>query len=58
MSEFDGLLILDFNISFNLQIPNPMPAYLNPTYICECSSRLFFLTMHWIKTLPAFQLLR
>ncbi|XP_049806444.1 orphan steroid hormone receptor 2-like isoform X1 [Schistocerca nitens] len=55
--ELEGLLVQDHHISFNLQTPSPMPAYLNVHYICESASRLLFLSVHWARSLPAFQLL-
>lgn len=34
-----------------------MPTYLNVHYICESASRLLFLSVHWARSIPAFQLL-
>lgn len=56
--ELDGPLLQDQHISFNLQIPGPVPPYLNVHYICESGSRLLFLSVHWARSIPAFQLLR
>lgn len=55
--ELEGSLLLDHHIPFNLQTPSPMPAYLNMHYICESASRLLFLSVHWARSIPAFQLL-
>ncbi|KAK7862800.1 hypothetical protein R5R35_004153 [Gryllus longicercus] len=55
--EFEGLLIQGHHVPFNLQTPSPMPAYLNIHYICESASRLLFLSVHWARSIPAFQLL-
>lgn len=55
--EFDGPLLQDQHITFNLQIPGPVPPYLNVHYICESGSRLLFLSIHWARSIPAFQLL-
>ncbi|XP_063220486.1 nuclear receptor subfamily 2 group C member 2-like isoform X3 [Bacillus rossius redtenbacheri] len=55
--ELEGLLLQEHHISFNLQTPTPMPAYLNVHYICESASRLLFLSVHWARNIPAFQLL-
>lgn len=42
---------------FQLTMPSPMPEYLNVHYICESASRLLFLSMHWARSIPAFQAL-
>uniref|UniRef100_T1JEZ0 NR LBD domain-containing protein n=1 Tax=Strigamia maritima TaxID=126957 RepID=T1JEZ0_STRMM len=55
--EIDGPLLLDSHIPFHLTTPTPMPAYLNVHYICESASRLLFLSVHWARSIPAFQLL-
>lgn len=56
--ELEGPLLLDQNMIFNLQTPEPVPPYLNMHYICESGSRLLFLSVHWARSIPAFQLLR
>lgn len=38
-------------------MPLPAPEYLNVNYICESASRLLFLSMHWARSIPAFQTL-
>ncbi|XP_071442672.1 nuclear receptor subfamily 2 group C member 2 isoform X2 [Hetaerina americana] len=55
--ELEGPILMDQHVSFNLQTPSPMPAYLNVHYICESASRLLFLSVHWARSIPAFQLL-
>uniref|UniRef100_A0A1B6BYX3 Nuclear receptor subfamily 2 group C member 1 n=1 Tax=Clastoptera arizonana TaxID=38151 RepID=A0A1B6BYX3_9HEMI len=50
----DGRLLTEHHVPFILQTPNPMPAYLNVHYICESASRLLFLSVHWIRSIPAF----
>lgn len=55
--EIEGPLLMDSHIPFNLTTPTPMPAYLNVHYICESASRLLFLSVHWARSIPAFQLL-
>lgn len=55
--ELDGPLLLDQHMVFNLQTPEPVPPYLNIHYVCESGSRLLFLSVHWAKSIPAFQLL-
>ncbi|XP_044740986.1 nuclear receptor subfamily 2 group C member 1-A-like isoform X2 [Chrysoperla carnea] len=56
-SNIDGPIFTDQHVSFNLQTPAPMPAYLNAHYICESGSRLLFLSIHWAKNLPALKTL-
>lgn len=55
--DIEGNLLNTPNFQFNLNTPSPMPAYLNVQYICESASRLLFLSMHWVKSIPAFLLL-
>lgn len=55
--DIEGNLLTSQNFQFNLNTPSPMPAYLNVQYICESASRLLFLSMHWVKSIPAFLLL-
>lgn len=56
--EFEGPVLQDQHIAFNLQIPTPVPPCLNIHYICESGSRLLFLSVHWARSIPAFQCLR
>jgi len=55
--DFEGNILSENNFQFSLTTPSPMPAYLNVHYICETASRLLFLSMHWARAIPAFQLL-
>ncbi|XP_018326949.2 orphan steroid hormone receptor 2 isoform X4 [Agrilus planipennis] len=55
--EIDEPVIQEQHVIFNLQIPGPVPPYLNVHYICESGSRLLFLSIHWARSVPAFQLL-
>ncbi|XP_076057475.1 nuclear receptor subfamily 2 group C member 2-like isoform X2 [Oratosquilla oratoria] len=55
--ELEGPLLSDTLVPFNLTAPSPMPSYLNVHYICESASRLLFLSVHWVRNIPAFQLL-
>ncbi|KAK9889183.1 hypothetical protein WA026_004462 [Henosepilachna vigintioctopunctata] len=55
--EYEGPLFQEQHVSFNLQLPAPVPPYLNVHYICESGSRLLFLSIHWAKNIPAFQFL-
>ncbi|CAI9544252.1 unnamed protein product [Staurois parvus] len=55
--EIEGPLLTDSHIAFKLTMPSPMPEYLNVHYICESASRLLFLSMHWARSIPAFQAL-
>ncbi|XP_064487136.1 orphan steroid hormone receptor 2-like isoform X2 [Ornithodoros turicata] len=55
--ELEGPLLLDQHVPFNLTLPNPGTSILNVHYICESASRLLFLSIHWARSIPAFQLL-
>ncbi|KAI1893039.1 hypothetical protein AGOR_G00139780 [Albula goreensis] len=55
--EVEGPLLTDTHVSFKLTMPSPMPDFLNVHYICESASRLLFLSMHWARSIPAFQAL-
>ncbi|XP_029346600.1 nuclear receptor subfamily 2 group C member 1-A isoform X1 [Acyrthosiphon pisum] len=45
------------NVNFPFQSPSPKYAYLNLHFICESASRLLFLSINWVQSLPVFQLL-
>ena len=56
--EVEGSLI-DRNLTkFQLATPSPMPTHLNVHFICETASRLLFLSIHWVRSIPAFSKLR
>ena len=50
-----GPLLTSSSFECSLQMPSPVPVYLNIHYICETASRLLFQTTHWAKSIPAFQ---
>uniref|UniRef100_A0A3Q3QKS2 Nuclear receptor subfamily 2, group C, member 1 n=1 Tax=Monopterus albus TaxID=43700 RepID=A0A3Q3QKS2_MONAL len=50
--ELDGPLLSDTKHFFLINT-----VYLNVNYICESASRLLFLSMHWARSIPAFQTL-
>ncbi|XP_074644642.1 orphan steroid hormone receptor 2-like [Tubulanus polymorphus] len=56
--DFQGSMLAEQSLQFSLSAPSPMPAYLNVHYICESASRLLFLSLHWSRALPAFQILK
>lgn len=51
----NGPLLHDYHMRFQVQIPGPVPAYLNAHYVCESGSRLLFTSVHWAASIPAFQ---
>ncbi|XP_035824492.1 orphan steroid hormone receptor 2 isoform X1 [Aplysia californica] len=53
--ETQGPILTEANFAFTLTTPSPMPTYLNIHYICESASRLLFLSMHWTRSVSAFQ---
>lgn len=55
--ELEGPILQDCHVAFNLTTPNPGASFLNEHYICESASRLLFLSVHWARSIPAFQLL-
>lgn len=55
--KLDSPMLSDHHMQFKLTTPSPMPQFLNVHYICESASRLLFLSMHWARSLPAFQVL-
>ncbi|XP_072050493.1 orphan steroid hormone receptor 2-like isoform X3 [Amphiura filiformis] len=55
--EIEGPMLIDTHMQFKLTTPSPMPQFLNVHYICESASRLLFLSMHWARSIPAFQAL-
>ncbi|KAH0948716.1 hypothetical protein HN011_009796 [Eciton burchellii] len=55
--EWTGQIISDRNTLFELRVPSPASAYLSIHYICESAARLLFLSVHWARGLPAFQVL-
>jgi len=55
--ELEGPLLAEANIPFHLTTPSPTPAQFNPHFICESASRLLFLSVHWARSIGAFQLL-
>lgn len=58
MFDVEGKLIQDSIIRFQLATPTPMPSSLNVHFICETASRLLFLSVHWVRSIPAFSQLR
>uniref|UniRef100_A0AAY5EY62 Nuclear receptor subfamily 2, group C, member 1 n=1 Tax=Electrophorus electricus TaxID=8005 RepID=A0AAY5EY62_ELEEL len=55
--ELEGPLLSEIHVPFKLMMPLPVPEFLNLNYICESASRLLFLSMHWARSIPAFQAL-
>ncbi|KAL2102590.1 hypothetical protein ACEWY4_001758 [Coilia grayii] len=55
--DLQGPLLSDCHIPFKLMMPLPVPEFLSVNYICESASRLLFLSMHWARSIPAFQAL-
>ncbi|XP_059469201.1 nuclear receptor subfamily 2 group C member 1-like isoform X2 [Neocloeon triangulifer] len=53
----EGPIITEQQMSFSLQVPNQIPPYFNNHFICESASRLLFLSVHWARSIPAFQAL-
>ena len=56
--EVEGKMIAPELTRFKLSTPSPMPAFLNVHFICETASRLLFLSIHWVRSIPSFTRLR
>ena len=54
----EGKLLRDSLVKFQLATPSPMPTHLNVHFICETASRLLFLSIHWVRSIPAFTQLK
>ncbi|KAK6620154.1 hypothetical protein RUM43_011772 [Polyplax serrata] len=55
--DCDENLLQDYHSTFNLQTPSPVPVHLNVHYVCESACRLLFLSVHWARSINAFQAL-
>ncbi|XP_013107416.2 nuclear hormone receptor HR78 isoform X1 [Stomoxys calcitrans] len=51
---FENELISSNYASFNLQTPTLVSSYFNVHYVCESGSRIIFLTVVWLRKVPAF----
>jgi len=49
-----GPILDDSLVPFKLATPTPLPSHLNIHFICETASRLLFLSVHWVRSVPAF----
>ena len=58
MFTVEGKLLKKALFKFTLTTPSPMPTHLNVHFICETASRLLFLSIHWVRSIPAFSQLR
>ncbi len=58
MFDLEAVLLDDNIIPFKLATPSPMPSNLNVHFICETASRLLFLSVHWVRSIPAFSQLK
>merc|ERR1719150_2238839 len=54
----DNALLEDRHLKFDLNIPPPMMDTPTIHFVCETASRLLFQTLHWTKSIPAFNLLK
>ena len=61
MTDFDmeaGPIVDESLVPFKLATPTPLPSHLNIHFICETASRLLFLSVHWVRSIPAFSQLK
>ena len=54
----DRSVLEDRHLKFDLNIPPPMVDTPTIHFVCETASRLLFQTLHWTKSIPAFNLLK
>jgi len=55
MVTLSGAPVLEAHlVPFKLATPSPHPSHLNIHYICETASRLLFLSVHWVRSIPVF----
>ncbi|BES91355.1 receptor [Nesidiocoris tenuis] len=54
--QVDGHILEDNTFTFKIQNPSPVPEFNDVHYIIECASRLLFLSVHWARNIPAFQM--
>ena len=54
----DQPLLDEKHLKFDLNIPPPMMDTPTIHFVCETASRLLFQTLHWTKSIPAFNLLK
>ena len=59
MVTLSGAPVLEAHlVPFKLATPSPHPSHLNIHYICETASRLLFLSVHWVRSIPVFSQLK
>ena len=54
----EGPLVEEHLTSFHLATPSPLPSHMNIHFICETASRLLFLSVHWVRSVPVFAQLK
>ena len=53
-----GPVLGEHQLKFDLAVPAPMLDTPTIHFVCETASRLLFQTLHWTKSIPAFNLLK
>ena len=54
----DSPLLEERHLKFDLSVPPPLMETPTIHFVCETASRLLFQTLHWTKSIPAFNLLK
>merc|ERR1719461_2746 len=54
----DSPVLEDSQLRFDLNVPSPMMDSPTIHFVCETASRLLFQTLHWTKSISAFNLLK
>ena len=58
MLDMSELVLESHLVPFKLATPTPQPSHLNIHFICETASRLLFLSVHWVRSIPVFSKLK
>jgi len=54
----DAPVLEETQLRFDLSVPSPLMDAPTIHFVCETASRLLFQTLHWTKSIPAFNLLK
>ena len=54
----DRPLLDEAQLRFELTIPTPTSPQPSIHFVCETASRLLFKTLHWVRSIPSFSLLK
>lgn len=55
--KIEGCILEESSFNFEITFPTPQSSHFTLHFICETASRLLFLTVHWARSIKAFQML-